>query len=108
MIARFACWFEWNMQRLTKSTQCMVLSGAEGEANGELSTARKVQPASQSNVAVQCFIVLPIEAIVVSQVGPAVIHADVSTRRFGERNRSANCKPRVSLMGEQNLVIPNL
>jgi len=73
MNERFACSFEWNIQRLTKSTQCIVLSCAEGDADSELWTLRKIQPASQGDVAVQRFFVLPIEAIVVRQVGPAII-----------------------------------
>src|SRR5579871_4831240 len=72
-------------------------SSAEGDSNRELSTVRKIQSASQSNVAVQCFFVLPIEAIVVGQIGPAIIHADKSTRCFGERNSGPYREPCTSL-----------
>ena len=104
----FACSFEWNIQRLTKSAQCIVLSCAEGDADGELWTLGEIQPASQGDVAVWRFFVLPIEAIVVSQVGPAIIHADIPTRCFGERSGGPYCEPCISLVCEKKLAIPNV
>src|SRR5580692_3895616 len=68
-----------NIQGLTKCTSHIVLSCTKGNTNRKLGMLRKIQPASQGNVAIQRFFVLPIEAIVVSEVGPAIIHADVST-----------------------------
>src|SRR5208282_4964259 len=104
----FACVFEWNIQRLAKSAQRIVLSCAEGDANRELRTPRKIQPASQGDVAVQRFVVVPIEATIVSQVGPAIIHADISTRCFGERNGGPNREPCISLVCEKKVAIPNV
>jgi hypothetical protein len=52
MNERFARSFEWNIQRLTKSTQRIVRSCAEGDPNRKLRTVRKIEPAGQSEVAV--------------------------------------------------------
>src|SRR4029077_12779142 len=108
MDKRFACSLEWNVQRLTESTPRIVLRCAKGDADRELRTARKIQSTSQSNVAIEHFIVLPIEAIVVGQIGPSIIHADVSTRRFGERNGGANCEPCTSFICNKTPVIADL
>jgi hypothetical protein len=97
-----------NIQGLTKCTSHIVLSCTKGNTNRKLGMLRKIQPASQGNVAIQRFFVLPIEAIVVSEVGPAIIHADVSTRCFCERNGSPNREPCISFVCEKKLVIPNL
>ena len=104
----FACSFEWNIQRLTKSAQCIVLSCAEGDADGELWTLGEIQPARQGDVAVWRFFVLSIEAIVVGQIGPAIIHSDKSTRCFGERNGGPYREPCTAFVCEKNLVIPNV
>src|SRR5262249_24382056 len=42
--------------------------------------------------------VLPIELIVVGQIGPAVIYTDVSAREFVKRNAGSKSQPRVSLL----------
>ena len=85
-----------------------MLSCAEGNANHALRSVRKIQSTSQSYVAVQCSFILPIEAIVVSEVGPAIVYSDISTRCFGERNGGPYREPRISLVCEKQVVIPNV
>src|SRR5262252_786404 len=79
----------------------MVPGGAECQTNGELRASRKIEAAGQSNVAVESRFVLPVQAIVVSQVRPAVVHADVAARTFSKRDAGADHEPRTSLVGGQ-------
>ena len=106
MNERIARSSEWNIQGLTKCTSHIVLSCTKGNTNRKLGVLRKIQPASQGNVAIQRFFVLPIETIVVSEVGPAIIHTDVSTRCFCERNGSPNREPCISFVCKKKLVLP--
>ncbi len=81
-----------------------MLSGTECQTNGELRPSGKIKTASQSNVAVESSFILPVQPIVVRQVGPAIVYADVTGRTFSKRNAGADSEPRVSLVsGEEGL-----
>ena len=61
-----------------------------------------------SDVAVWRRLVLPIQAVIVSEIGPTIIHAYVTGRTFGERNAGTDDQPGIafvrSQLGEQEQV----
>src|SRR5213593_1494459 len=73
-LARF---LKRNTQRLRQRAERVVLSGAECQAQREFVAFGEVEAARQSDIAVKDCVVLPIEAIVISQIRPAVIHSNV-------------------------------
>ena len=84
------------------------MRSAECQSNSELGTLGKIEPAGQRYVAVKRLVVLPVKTIVVSQVSPAIIHAHVTARGFGERDRRADGQPCVSSTGSQKFVAATL
>src|SRR5207249_5736910 len=65
---------ERNTQRLRQRAECVVLGSAERQGNREFAAFGKIEAARQSDIAVEGGVVLPIEAIIVRQIGPAVVY----------------------------------
>src|SRR5258707_5050622 len=99
--------FEWNTQRLRKCTQRIVPCSTEGEAERECGTLGTIEPCRQSDIAVKHGIVLPVEAVIVREVRPAIIYAHVTAGTFQKRNRSPDHEPTSAFIGDKNgLVVP--
>src|SRR5260370_11704802 len=96
---------ERDAQRLPKSAQRIVLSRTECQTYREFRAPRKIEAAGQGNVAVERSIVLPVQVIVISQVGPAVIHANITARRFRKWNVGPDHKPGIPVMCSQKFVV---
>ena len=95
----FECLVERNAQGLSQSAKCIVFGSTKRQSDRECGTSGKIEPTRQSDITVKGRVVLPIEAIIVSQVGPAVIHAHITAGTLRERNCGANHHPCIAFMG---------
>ena len=86
----------------------MVPCGAECQADGKSRAAGKIEPASQSDVAVKSRFVLPVEPIVVRQVCPAIVHTHITAGTICEGNGGAQREPSIAFMGDQKCLPPYL
>ena len=85
-----------NTQRLRQRAKRVVLSRAECQTDRDFATPGEIEAAGQRDIAVEDRVVLPVEAIIISQVRPAVIHPDVTAGTIRKRNCSADHQPRVA------------
>ena len=93
---------ERNTQRLRQRTECVVLGSAERQGNREFATIGKIEAACQSDIAVKGGVVLPIKAIIVRQIRPAVIYPNVTAGTICKRNCGSNHQPGIAFVGGQN------
>src|SRR5262245_8969149 len=61
---------EWDAERLCERAHCIVPGRTEGEPDREFGTPRSIEAAGQRNIPIESRVVLPIETVIVSEIGP--------------------------------------